>query len=263
MSVYNPQIPQSFLEQLEVMSTDIRAQKKAIADALAVGQAAQGTANTAQSAAEAAASALQVVSGTVTTLSAEMVRKFKSEPIAAASFVLDAVSGYFYATVSHMLGDATPDIEVFDNDGDKQAVQSILVNNDTIKLELSAAEMASNSFPLTCICLGKNTPVPGVGSNGIQLPGGTDLIRYNSAINGGTIEYSLNGGDNWAVIDNAATIAQSYLASDGVIFNASGDGVTFTKVIPGQWLLLPTDGGRFAQIAADPSSVLLGVYQGS
>ncbi len=115
---------------------------------------------------------------TVQTISAEMVRKFTSGPIAAAAFVLDSVSGYFYATVSHMLGDAAPDVEVYDNDKDKQSVQSILVDNNTIRLELSANEMATNSFPLTCICLGKNTPV----STGVGLGEGYDVQMFGTAV---------------------------------------------------------------------------------
>ena len=159
------------------MSTDIRDQKKAIADAVALGQAAQGSANTARNIADAAASGLQVISGTVQTISAEMVRKFTSGPIAAAAFVLDSVSGYFYATVSHGLGDAAPDIEVYDNDKDKQSVQSILVDNNTIKLELSDNEMATNSFPLVCIVLGKNTPVEPVLGAWEPMPGGSRDFR--------------------------------------------------------------------------------------
>jgi hypothetical protein len=193
MSVYNPQTSQLFLEQLDTMSTDIRAQKKAIADALLAAQSAQGTANnavmigntakatadaattignTAVAAADAAATAVQVISGTVQTISAEMVRKFISQPIDAASFVLDVVSGYYYATVSHMLGDAVPDVEVYDNDKDKQAIQSILVDNNTIKLELTAADMQSNAFPLTCICIGKDTSASAVAAWRL-IPGST------------------------------------------------------------------------------------------
>ncbi len=192
MSVYNPQTSQTLLEQLDNMSSDIREQKKIAAEAKAAAlaaaqaaQAAQGTANTAlstgqaaQSIADAAASAVQIVSGTVQTISAEMVRKFTSSPIAAAAFVLDAATGYYYATVSHLLGDAAPDIEVYDADKDKQRIQSIIVDNDTIKLELDAEDMASNSFPLTCIVLGKNTPVP----TGVGLGTGYDIQMFGTAV---------------------------------------------------------------------------------
>jgi hypothetical protein len=184
MSVYNPQIPQSFLQELENMSTDIRQQKKDIADAKAAAQAAQGTANNAlnvgqvaQSVADAAASALQVISGTIETISAEMVRKFNSDAIPQSAFVLDPVTGYFYATVSHMLGDVAPDIEVYDADKDKQRIQSIIVDNNTIKLELDSEDMASNSFPLTCIVLGKNAPDSPVTGAWEPMPGGDRDFR--------------------------------------------------------------------------------------
>lgn len=166
------------------MSNDIRAQKLAAKAARDAALSAQSTANTAlnvgqaaQSIADAAASALQAISGTVVTISAEMVRKFNSEDIPQSAFVLDAVSGYFYATVSHMLGDAAPDIEVYDADKDKQQIQSIIVDNNTIKLELDPDDMASNSFPLTCIVLGKNTPVSTGVSNWTQMPGSTERYR--------------------------------------------------------------------------------------
>lgn len=155
------------------MSTDIRQQKKDIAASKAAAlaaqtaaQAAQGTATNAvsigqaaQLAADTVSTAVQTVVGTVETLSVEMVRKFTSQPIEAAAFILDAVRGYYYATVSHGLGDAAPDVEVYDNDKDKQRMQSLIVDNNTIELELDAEDLASNSFPLTCIVLGKNTPV--------------------------------------------------------------------------------------------------------
>jgi hypothetical protein len=184
MSVYNPQIPQSFLQELENMSTDLRQQKKDVAAAKAAAQAAQSTANTAlvtgqtaQSVADAAASAVQVVSGTVQTVSAEMVRKFTSAPIAATSFVLDVARGYYYATVAHMLGDSAPDIEVYDNDKDKQRIQSIILDNNTIELELDADDMATNSFPLVCIVLGKNSPVQPVLGAWEPMPGGDRDFR--------------------------------------------------------------------------------------
>jgi hypothetical protein len=209
MSVYNPQTSQSLLEQLEVMSTDIRAMKKAAADAAAAAQVAQSTANTAQSAAniaqsaantaksvaDAATAALQTITGTVQTISAEMVRKFTSEPIESSAFVLDAASGYFYATVSHMLSDPKPDIEVFDNDGDKQAVQSILMDNNTIKLELSANEMATNSFPLTCICLGKNTPDQPVSGQWNPIPGGVGDLRLVNGVLQKTLDMGVTVSD--------------------------------------------------------------------
>ena len=164
MSVYNPQ-HQSFLEQLDTMSTDIRQQNADLAAARAIAIAAQNTASNAtsiglaaQQAADTVSNAVQIITGTVDTLSAEMVRKFKSGPIAAVAFELDAVAGYYYALVSHMLGDAAPDIEVYDNDGDKQRIQSTIIDSNTIRLELDSEDLASNAFPLTCICLGKTTP---------------------------------------------------------------------------------------------------------
>lgn len=198
------------------MSTDIRAQKKAIQDAINLGQTALQTGQTAQNAADAAASAVQVISGTVQTISAEMVRKFTSAPIDAAAFVLDAVSGYYYATISHMLGDAAPDIEVYDNDKDKQSVQSIVVDNNTVKLELTSADMTSNSFPLTCIVLGKNTPVtPGVGEAGIAVaakPGW--MARYTPGLKQVQKQLDAMG---WVNIIDSANILEARLGADGTV----------------------------------------------
>ena len=98
------------------MSTDIRQQKKDLAAAKAIAVAAQGAASNAisigqaaQQAADTVSNAVQTITGTVETLSVEMVRKFKSGPISAVAFELDAVAGYYYALVSHMLGDAAPE----------------------------------------------------------------------------------------------------------------------------------------------------------
>ncbi len=142
----------------EIMSTDIRAQKKAIEDTLAAAQAAQSSANTAQGAADTVAASLQNAVGTIQTISTEMVRKFTSNPLSSNDFYLFTENGYFYATVNHGLNDSTPDIEVYDNDKEKQSIQSMVVDSNTIKLELSANEMATNSFPLICICVGKSSP---------------------------------------------------------------------------------------------------------
>ena len=166
MSVYNPQINQSFLEQLDIMSTDIRQQKKDLALVNYAATAAQNTATSAvsigqaaQAAADAVSTTVQTVIGTVETLSGEMVRKFTSGPIESTAFVLDSARGYYYATISHLLSDSAPDVEVYDNNKDKQRIQSIIVDLNTIELELDAEDLANNSFPLTCIVLGKNTPV--------------------------------------------------------------------------------------------------------
>ena len=167
MSVYNPQINQSVLEQLDIMSTDIRSQKLAIAAVKAETIAAQDTANNAMGVGQLAQQGVDTVPNTVSavfdrveTLSGEVVRKFTSQPIDAAAFVFDSARNYYYyATISHALGDATPDIEVYDDNKDKQRIQSIIVDLNTIELELDAEDLANNSFPLTCIVLGKNTPV--------------------------------------------------------------------------------------------------------
>ena len=157
----------------DIMSTDLRQQKIAIAavkaevlaaqdtanNALTIGQVAQDSANNAQGSADSAMSAVQLVSGTVQTLSGEMVRKFTSQPIEAVSFVFDPVRNYYYATVSHLLGDLAPDVEVYDNDKDKQRIQSIIVDLNTIELELDGDDLTNNSFPLTCIVFGKTEPV--------------------------------------------------------------------------------------------------------
>ena len=166
MSVYNPQINQSFLEQLDIMSTDIRSQKLAIAAVKSEAIAAQDTANNAMSVGQLAQQGVDTISNTVSavigsveTLSGEMVRKFTSQPIEFSAFILDPVRGYYYATVSHGLSDAAPDIEVYDNNKDKQRVQSIIVDLNTVELELDAEDLSHNSFPLTCIVLGKTAPV--------------------------------------------------------------------------------------------------------
>ena len=150
----------------DIMSTDIRSQKIAIAAVKAETLAAQDTANSAmtigqlaQQAADTVSTTVQAVIGTVETLSGEMVRKFTSQPIAAAAFIFDPARNYYYATVSHILGDLTPDIEVYDFNKDKQRIQSIIVDLNTIELELDAEDLENNSFPLTCIVLGKNAPV--------------------------------------------------------------------------------------------------------
>ncbi len=78
-------------------------------------------------------------------ISTEMVRKFTSNPLSSSDFYLFPENGYFYATVNHGLNDSTPDLEVYDND--KQEIQPMVVDSNTIKLELSANEMTTNSFP--------------------------------------------------------------------------------------------------------------------
>lgn len=271
MSVYNPQINQSFLEQLEIMSTDIRQQKKDIAAAKLAAQTAQGTALTAQGtatnaitigqaaqqAADAVSTAVQTVVGTVETLSVEMVRKFTSQPIEAAAFVLDAVRGYYYATVSHGLGDAAPDIEVYDADKDKQRMQSLIVDNNTIELELDAEDLASNSFPLTCIVLGKNTPSPvGVGLAGEPIPGRNDVVRYNANSLNGTVEYG--DGNTWSTIDGLQPVLTAYLGTDAFVHVEMKDG-TFQVITPGTWNYVPSSAAAYAA-ATDVSmgAVLLG-----
>lgn len=205
------------------MSTDLRQQKKDVAAAKAAALAAQSTANTAlatgqtaQSDAAAVAAAVQVVSGTVQTVSAEMVRKFTSAPIPATSFVLDAIRGYYYATVSHMLGDAAPDVEVYDNDKDKQRIQSIILDNNTIELELDADDMATNSFPLTCICLGKNTPVQPVviEDEGTLIPTTNFYVKRE----GGQVKVRAIGSTEWDNFGNTSDIARIKVMLTGSIF---------------------------------------------
>jgi chaperonin cofactor prefoldin len=245
MPVFNPN-SQILLEQLQTMSTDIRTQKQKIEQAIALGQAAQN-------AADAAASAVQVVSGTVQTISAEMVRKFTSQPIQSAAFVLDEVSGYFYATVSHLLGDAAPDVEVYDSDKDKQQIQSIIVDSNTIKLELSAADMASNSFPLTCIVLGKNTPTTSPVNPGEAIPGTTFIARFQASNN--SVEY--DAGSGYTQIAGTDGSLEAFIGADSWIYIQRPNDEYF-KVLPGMWALSPTDGGNYANNKADVAAILLG-----
>ncbi len=172
LSVQNDNSISSTITQLftDIMSTDLRQQKISIAAVKAEAIAAQDTANNAmtigqlaQQAADTVSTTVQTVIGTVETLSGEMVRKFTSQSIEAAAFVFDPVRNYYYATVSHLLLDLAPDVEVYDTENgkpkDKQRIQSIIVDLNTIELELDADDLANNSFPLICIVLGKNAPV--------------------------------------------------------------------------------------------------------
>jgi hypothetical protein len=93
--------------------------------------------------------------------------------------------------------------------------------------------------------------------DGEQVPGMVESVRFNA----GTLEYGVAG--TWTIVPGATGLERSLLADDGTIFNKSQDGVTYTKVVPGEWLMLPTDGGMFANVASDPGSVLLGVYDSS
>lgn len=234
MSVYNTRINQSFLEQIEIMSTDIRQQKKDIAAAKAAAQVAQGTAQdaqgtaanavtigqAAQQAADLVSGAVQVITGTIETISVEMVRKSNSGPIAATAFILDAVRGYYYATFVHGLNDAAPDIEVYDADKDKQRIQSIIVDNNTIELELDAEDLASNSFPLTCIVLGKTAPAPSF----VMMPGGEFTYRLLN----GVVQRGNGVGENFS--DIYMNVVTAFLSADSRVYAYLADGTTNWKL---------------------------------
>jgi hypothetical protein len=141
-----------------------------------------------------------------------------------------------------------------------------LENIDTIDLSREhndycyIYEDQKNAYP-TIVMLGDQPTTQTIADpiEGEAIPGMVGSMRFSSSFNSGTIQYTIDQ-INWITIDNASNLERSYMAVDGTMFNKSQDGITFTKVIPGQWLLLPTDAGMFGNVANNPGSVLLGIY---
>lgn len=151
------------------MSTDIRATKQAIADTLAATQAAQAAANAAQAAADTAQSSAVAAQNTSDTNSASiqsaldaiavnagaMVQKFGPVAITSSEFIQNTFSGAYEYYLSHGLNDEAPDVEVLDSQREKQIIQSIGVDANSVKLELTASDMTDNAWPLYAIVIGK------------------------------------------------------------------------------------------------------------
>ena len=98
---------------------------------------------------------------------------------------------------------------------------SLIVDNNTIELELDAEDLASNSFPLTCICLGKNTPDSDLGA---LMPGGTSTYRLRS----GSVErLSSNGGTEWSTVYN--NVVTAFLSADSRVYAYLADGTSNWK----------------------------------
>jgi hypothetical protein len=169
MSVYNPQNSQSFLQELENMSTDIREIKATFTTSAAATQAALDAANAAQAAADLADSkavaaqdssasnleSIQNAEQSISSMNQAMVRKFGPIAIAANQFVLNSTTGFYEYLLEHGLQDEAVDVEVLDAQREKQLIQTIGVDAYGVKLELSASDVSSNSWPLYAVAFGR------------------------------------------------------------------------------------------------------------
>lgn len=212
------------------MSTDIRATKQAIADNLAATQAAQAAANTAQSSAVAAqntsdtnSASIQSALDTIAVNAGAMVRKFGPVAITAAEFTLNSISGFYEHLLTHGLLDEAPDVEVIDSQREKQIIQSIGVDANSVKLELTVSDVANNAWPLYAIVFGKSgsvLPVAAIASMFKRV--GTTNHWYQLV--GTTLQYSPDGVTADTNMDNYNVIEAFMLTNNGQIYIKYNDG---------------------------------------
>ena len=233
------------------MSTDIRATKQAIADNLAATQAAQTAANTAQAAANTAQSSAVAAQNTSDTNSASiqsaldtiavnagaMVRKFGPVAITAAEFTLNSISGFYEHLLTHSLLDEAPDVEVIDSQREKQIIQSIGVDENSVKLELTVSDVANNAWPLYAIVFGKSgsvLPVAAIASMFKRL--GTTNHWYQLV--NGTLDHSIDGNTIETPMVFLNVVEGFMLTNSGMVWVKLNDGTYFN--FDGQNPTLPT-----------------------
>lgn len=207
-------IPQQTLQILNGidldMSTDIRAIKQTAAQLLAATQAAQQTADnavlaantadskavTAQSVADTNAQEIQAAMTAIADNAANSVQKAGPIAIEADEFTLNSFSGFYEYYLSHGLNDEAPDVEVIDAAKEKQLIQSSGVDANSVKLELTADDIAGNQWPLYAIVIGKPGSVLPIAGNGAPWVAIANNVRYfqrsgdriDSSIDGVTVE---------------------------------------------------------------------------
>lgn len=200
----------NLIQSIEATSVTIAADKAAqdalnATNATAIA-AAQTAAQTAQTAANTNASGIQSALGVIAATASEMVRKF-TRPVLATEFRVDD-DGFYKATVTHNLGDKTPDIEVFDAQGEKQLVQSIARGRNNIELELTSSNMTDNSWPLQVIVMGKFDPSV---QNGFARLGARESYYK---LEGGFLLWSLDGVENNGILSPGVAAAYMLTATN-------------------------------------------------
>ena len=132
-------------------------------------------------------------------------------------------------------------------------MQSLIVDNNTIELELDAEDMATNSFPLTCICLGKNSPVTPVAGGWEAIPGDIGELRLLN----GNVERSLDGGLTVERQVFPGLIAvEAFIGANSRVY-ARLDNGGFVETQIGIWTVQSSEGGDFNAAKSDPSAVIL------
>lgn len=197
--------------------SDIRNFKKMLAD-----QAAQLTDQAAQ---------LVTTGAKLITLETTMVIE-KTFTVAKAAFV--SIDGFWVYNLVHQMNSLTPDVTIFDVEGDQQLIQAIGADSNTLKIELNQSEYDGGNFPLTVNIQAKNTPVASsfVAGAWNAIPGAVGELRYLN----GKVEFSLDSG---ATIDRQLfpdlTATESFIGADGFVYAALDIGV-WTRSEIGTWV---------------------------
>ena len=217
MSVYNSQSSNSFLQEIEIMSTDIRALQQIAADNLAASQTAQATANTAQATASINTDSIQSALDTIAINAGAMVRKSNPVAIASNEFVLNASSGVYEYVLTHGLNDEFPDVEILDSQREKQLIQSVGIDANSVKLELTAGDIAQNAWPLYAIVLarpGTVLPIAPV----VSLFKRLGITNHWYQLVGTTLKYSPDGVTADTNMDNYNVLQAFMLTNNGQIY---------------------------------------------
>lgn len=197
--------------------SDIRSFKKMLAD-----QAQQLTEQAAQ---------LVTTGAKLVTLETTMVIE-KTFTVAKAAFSL--VDGFWVYNLLHEMQSVTPDVTIFDDGGDQQLIQSIGVDLNNLKIELSQVEYDDGSFPLTVNIQAKNAPMM---SNFVagswNDAGDTSQLRFLN----GKVERTLDMGvtiDRQLFPDLTAT--EAFFTTDNFVYALLDNGV-FVRTQLNVWIV--------------------------
>lgn len=213
--------------------SDIRSFKKMLAD-----QAAQLTEQAAE---------LVTTGAKLVTLETTMVIE-KTFTVAKAAFVL--IDEFWVYNLVHSMNSLTPDVSIFDVEGDQQLIQTIGADTNTLKIELNQAEYDGGNFPLTVNIQAKNSPVVFV-PTWEAIPGGVGEFRFLN----GKVEYTLDQG---ATIDRQLfpdlIAVEAFIGPDSFIYAKLDNGI-YTASQYGTWTRQDFTEAAYNSAKANPNSI--------
>jgi hypothetical protein len=176
------------------------------------------------------------------TMGANMVQEFKAA-LNKADFI--QAGSVYVATVTHTLNNVSPQLELFDAQGDAQGLaQLIAISATQVKVELTTDQWNDNAYPLKLVIQGTKAAASTAPVAPVAVPGTNFAVRYNPGKSGGALEWSDNAGQTYTVAAGATNVKELYL-SQGQIFSLDDSNV-YKVTVPGTWTWNPSDAAAYA-----------------